>query len=87
MEEMNHIEQKIKEYLLREFLPEEDPGLLQRDTPLITSGVLDSIATLQIVSYLEEEFSISLESHETGAEFLDSIEKIARLVVAKSKSR
>lgn len=80
---MTQIEQQIKDYLLKEFLPGEDPSQLAVDTPLITSGVLDSIAALQLVQFLEEQFSISMASHETGADYLDSIGRIAQLVVEK----
>jgi acyl carrier protein len=45
--------------------------------------VLDSIATLRLVSFLEQEFSISLEAHEADAEHLDTIERITQLVAAK----
>jgi acyl carrier protein len=48
------IESTVKDYILREFLPGEDPNELQSDTPLITGGVLDSIATLKLVAFLEE---------------------------------
>ena len=34
------------------------PSELTDDTPLITSGILDSIATLKLVTFLEERFGI-----------------------------
>jgi acyl carrier protein len=80
---MPNIEQSVKNYILSEFLPGEDPAQLTGSTPLITAGILDSIATLKLVSFLEETFSISLEPHEADAEHLDTIERIASLVRAK----
>jgi acyl carrier protein len=73
----------IKEYILREFLPGEKPEALQDSTELITQGVLDSLATLKLVSFLEERFSITVEPHETDPDYLNSIEKIAALVNSK----
>ena len=35
-------------------------------TPLITGGVLDSIATLKLVLFIEERFGITLEAHEVS---------------------
>jgi acyl carrier protein len=86
---MNHdtgLEQTIKKYILEEFLPGEDPAQLTSSTPLVTAGILDSIATLKLVSFLEETFSISLAAHESDADHLNTIELIARLVNAKQKA-
>ena len=52
-------------------------------TPLMTTGILDSIATLKLVGFLEEHFSITIEAHEADPDHLDSIERIANLVRSK----
>ena len=77
------IEQVLKAFILSEFLAEEDPAELTDATPLISTGILDSIATLRLVAYLEKTFSIEMAAHETDAAHLDTIERIARLVRAK----
>jgi len=77
------IEQSIKAYVLSEFLPGEDPASLTDTTPLVSAGILDSIATLKLVDFLEKTFAISVAAHETDAEHLDTIERIAGLVRAK----
>lgn len=84
MEKPSHVEHQIKAYILEEFLAGEDPALLTGTTPLLTAGLLDSIATLQLVEFLEREFSISVAPNEADAEHLDTIERIARLVASKS---
>lgn len=80
---MDPIRAAIRDYLLQEFLPGEDPEELSDETPLITGGVLDSISTLKLVVYLEERFGISLEAHEAGVEHLDTVDRIASLVSKK----
>ncbi|GIW86987.1 MAG: hypothetical protein KatS3mg108_1311 [Isosphaeraceae bacterium] len=77
------IEQTVKQYLLREFLPGEDPSELTSETPLITGGILDSIGTLKLVTFLEEEYGVVLEAHEAGVDHLDSLSRIAGLIAAK----
>jgi acyl carrier protein len=76
-------EATIREYILREFLEGEDPGELEDDTPLISSGILDSIATLKLVSFLEETFGIALAPHEADEEYLGTIGSMAKLVRSK----
>jgi len=77
------VKKTIKGFILNEFLPGEDPEELTDTTPLITGGVLDSIATLKLVLFVEEKYAITLEAHEVDPEHLDTIELIARLILAK----
>lgn len=80
----DNIQAIVKEYILNEFLPGEDPDELTESTPLISGGVLDSIATLKLVMFLEEQFNIRLEAHEADREHLDNLILITQLVEAKS---
>ena len=77
------IEDAVKSFILKEFLPGEDPAELTDATPLITGGVLDSIATMKVVMFIEETFGITLQAHEVDSEHLDTIAQIAQLVRAK----
>lgn len=80
------IESDVKDFILREFLPGEDPEELEDSTPLITSGILDSIATLRLVAFLEERFRVQIAAHEAGVAHLNSIEDISNLVRSKQAS-
>jgi acyl carrier protein len=77
------IERAVKSFVLEAFLPGEDPDELQRETELVSSGVLDSVATLRLVTFLEERFGIQIEPHEADEEHLNTLASIAELVVAK----
>jgi acyl carrier protein len=70
----------IKDYILREFLPGESPDSLDDTTPLITGGVLDSIATVKLISFLEQRYGVKIEPHEMNADYLDFIPDIAALI-------
>ena len=80
---MDDIVHTVKQYILDAFLPGEDPNALTSSTPLITSGVLDSLATVELVSFLEEHYGIELEAHEVDASRLGTLEDIAQLVRSK----
>ena len=80
---MDAIGQTVKDYILDTFLPGEDPRELTGSTPLITSGILDSLATLELVTFLERQYGIELEAHDVDPSRLGTLDSIARLVRAK----
>jgi acyl carrier protein len=80
---MQAISESVREYILKEFLPGEDPNELTDATPLVTGGILDSLATLKLVAFLEERFGITLKAHEADVEHLNTISDITQLVLSK----
>jgi acyl carrier protein len=80
---MEDITRTVKDYILATFLPGEDPEALTPSTPLITSGILDSLATLELVSFLEERYGIELQAHETDPSRLGTLADIGTLVQSK----
>ncbi|HET6598281.1 MAG TPA: acyl carrier protein [Anaerolineales bacterium] len=77
------IKEVIRVYILEEFLPGENPAELTDSTPLITGGILDSLATIKLVAFLEERFHIQIQAHETMVDYLNTISDIAQLVSSK----
>jgi len=73
----------VKEFILTKFLPGEDPQALAPSTPLISSGILDSLATLDLVAFLEGTYHIELAAHETDASRIGTLGDIAKLVQSK----
>jgi acyl carrier protein len=79
----DEIKALVKDYLLTEFLPGEDPAELTDEMPLISSKLIDSIAAIKLVSFLEGQFGIEIEAHEVDIERLDTIARMTRLVQSK----
>ena len=80
----NPLMQRIKNFIMEEFLPGENPDELTETTPLISGGILDSIATLKLVMFMEEEYGVSFEPHEVDKENLDNLASIVRLLQSKN---
>jgi acyl carrier protein len=83
---MENIKDELRQFILSEFLPGEKPSNLKDDTPLRTSGILDSVATLKTVTFVEEHYGIEVEAHEASVENFDSIESISAFVKSKKGS-
>jgi acyl carrier protein len=80
------IKATVKAYILNEFLPGEDPAALTDTTALVTTGILDSIAVLKAVTFLENQFGITIEPHEAVVENLNTLSDMARLIMTKKMS-
>lgn len=79
------IRSAIRSYLLEQFLPGETEASLADDTPLISSGVLDSLATLQVVSFLEDSFGIKVKARDVSVDNMDTLGQMVRFVEERAR--
>ena len=56
---------------------------LDADTPLVSSGIVDSAGVLHLVDWLEERFAIRLEDDDVTPEHFDSLRALADLVIRR----
>ncbi|HHN74976.1 MAG TPA: acyl carrier protein [Acidobacteria bacterium] len=75
-------EAKIRQFLLDSYLMSEDENVADTDS-FIEKGVLDSTGVLELVAFLEEEFSVKVLDDELTPENLDSIRLVADFVRRK----
>jgi len=60
---------------------------LRDDTPLRTSGLVDSMGMLRIVSFLEKKFGIEVGAYEASIDNFDRIDDIAAFVERKQATK
>jgi acyl carrier protein len=80
---MTEITEAVREYILKEFLPGEDPENLLDNTPLISGGILDSLATIKLVTFIEERYGVSVEPHERDEDSIGTVSNIVQLIDSK----
>lgn len=56
--------QKIKRYILENFLFSDDEAALASDAPLIRGGIIDSTGIAELVTFIEDTFGIQVEPSE-----------------------
>ena len=78
---MEH-KQAIREFVIENFLFGEANGL-KDDTSFLEEGIIDSTGILELVTFLEDEFSITVEDEELIPENLDSIGNVANFLERK----
>ena len=79
---MSETRDKIRAFIMENFLFGNDQGL-NDDTSLLDEGIIDSTGILELVSFLEEEFGISVEDEEILPENLDSIKNVVAYLERK----
>ena len=65
----------VKEFIIENFLFGEDEQL-KLDTDFFDKGIIDSTGVIELVSFLEEAFNISVDDEELIPENLSSLQKI-----------
>jgi acyl carrier protein len=81
----NSIEHKIRTFLLEKFPIARKAGV-EKDTPLLERGILDSLGILDVVGFLETEFSIVISDEELVPENFQSLGTLSEFVMKKHGS-
>lgn len=72
---MSEFKDTIINFIIDNFLFGDDEGL-KDDISFLEEGIIDSTGILELITFLEEEFSIEIEDEEMIPENLDSINNI-----------
>jgi len=70
----------VRQFILKTYLPGESRDNLRDDTPLLTSGILDSLAALGLAAFVQERFGVELDVYDTSVERFNRIQDIAASV-------
>ena len=81
----NHLNAQIREFILEKFPLARKQHLKDTDA-LLETGILDSLGVLDLVSFIEQKFSIGMTDEELMPENFQTIERIAAFVASKKNS-
>ncbi len=70
----------ILEYVVDEYVDEDDDIDVDFNTPLISSGIVDSFSMVSLKVFLEKKCKVSLPDKEATPEAFDTVNKIYELV-------
>ena len=76
-------ERKVRKFIEENFLFREDRADIDDQESLIDAGLIDSTGVLELVAFLEGEFSLRMADAEIVPENLDSLRAIVRFVESK----
>lgn len=81
---MSHT-QKIRSFIANELAPDSGIEDIPLDYEIITSGLVDSLALVRLVAWIESEFQLSLGDMNVSPADFGSIEKINRFINSVSR--
>jgi len=70
---------RIREFILQKFPLARKRKIANCDN-LLESGIIDSLGVLEIVAFLQQEFSVAVADEDLTPENLQNIERMARFV-------
>ncbi len=70
----------IRSFLLTRFRSKIRGGALAFDAPLISGGVIDSFGVLEVMAFLEDTFSITIDPNAHDVTEFETVDSIAALV-------
>lgn len=74
---------KIRDYLSRSFLFSEQGFEYEDDASFLEQGIIDSYGFIELLHWVEEEFSISVADDELVPDNFDSVRNLTSFILGK----
>jgi acyl carrier protein len=79
---LDNTKQLLNDFIVSEFLHDEPRDIAVNDN-LIEDGVIDSLAILILIKFIEDRFSVSVDAEDIVLDNFESVEAISRLIDTK----
>tara|TARA_R110002072_G_scaffold145460_1_gene292025 strand:- start:183631 stop:183888 length:258 start_codon:yes stop_codon:yes gene_type:complete len=80
---MPAIENDVREFVTDNFLFGRTNVSLDGDDSLLEEGLIDSTGVLELVTFIEDKFDVTVEDEELVPDNLDSINRLITFIEAK----
>lgn len=81
---MDLIEHKLKNYFKKNYQSLKKLKTIPLNKSLVELGYLDSFAVVDLVTFIEREWSITLNNEDITKEKMGSIKKMVKLILSKT---
>jgi acyl carrier protein len=77
---MEEYKQAILDYVIKEYLEDDEDDEITFDTELISGGIVDSFSMVSLKRFLENKYAIQIPDADASPEAFDTVNSIAALV-------
>jgi acyl carrier protein len=81
---VSDVSTRIRDFITTEIMFEDSAASLTDEMPLLGS-VMDSLGLMQLIAFLEEEFSVEIDDADVTVDNFRTVGDIERLVTAKAE--
>ena len=81
-----NIEEELKNFIFENFIVDENPSQLDKNQSFLESGIIDSTGILELVSFIEEQYNITVEDEDLIPDNLDSLNNVVNFINKKLKA-
>jgi acyl carrier protein len=74
---------ELREFIVENFLYGQEDERLSNSASLLALGIIDSTGVMELVSFLEQRYQITIRDEELIPANLDSIDRLVRFITHK----
>ena len=79
------IKKKIRDFVVETFLLGDKTTQFKDEDSFLENGIVDSTGILELITFVEETFNISIEEEEMVPDNLDSLNNLSGFIISKRR--
>lgn len=73
------MKEELIEYIKKEFVEDPDEEI-EENTPLISSGLIDSLSVVSLVAFIDKKFGVKIPDEKGTVDNFETVNKIIEVV-------
>ena len=87
MNSNNEINNRIRQFIMMLFPLARKQSIFKDDSPLLDSGIIDSLGVLDLIKFIEEEFKIMVSDEDLLPENFETVANMSAFVQTKNSGK
>lgn len=73
------MKEELIEYIMKEFVEDPDEEI-EENTPLISSGLIDSLSVVSLVAFIDKKFGVKIPDEKGTVDNFETVNKIIEVI-------
>jgi len=73
------VKEELIEYIMKEFVEDPDEEI-EENTPLISSGLIDSLSVVSLVAFIDKKFGVKIPDEKGTVDNFETVNKIIEVI-------
>lgn len=73
------MKEELIEYIMKEFVEDPDEEI-EENTPLISSGLIDSLSVVSLVAFIDKKFGVKIPDEKGTVDNFETVNKIIEII-------